>query len=393
MPEPRRGVRERARPRRTTSSGRRPPSARARAEPVDEWHTFGTDPSQTRHAFSATLPAGGLAAPLGARGDSGAAARRRSASRAARPRRGARREAPRERERRHRHAAAHGRGGAHAARARRGLAARALGRLPRRDRRARRRAARVPDARRRARRRRRPDRAQGRDLDEGDPHDRRLEDPRELRAGLRLDRRRALPAAGLPVLGKTNTDEFAMGSSTENSAYGPTRNPWDPTPRPGRLRRRLGGRGLGRASRRGRSAPTPAARSSCRRRSAATSACGRPTAPSRATASSRSPRASTRSARSRRNVRDNALLYRIISGRDENDSTTVDVPPVVLPEGDDLKGVRIGVPRQLNEVEGIEPGVKAAVDAAIAHARGARRRDRRRASCRSRSTTACPATT
>jgi aspartyl-tRNA(Asn)/glutamyl-tRNA(Gln) amidotransferase subunit A len=174
-------------------------------------------------------------------------------------------------------------------------------------------------------------------------------------------------AAGMPVLGKTNTDEFAMGSSTENSAYGPSHNPWD-------LSRVPGGSGGGSAaavaaglapwalgSDTGGSVKLPAA------------FCGgvglRPTygTVSRygivAFASSLDQVGPVT-----RNVRDNAILYGIISGRDENDSTTVDVPPVVVPEPGDLKGLRVGLPRQLNEVEGIEPGVKATVDAAIAHA-------------------------
>ncbi len=50
-----------------------------------------------------------------------------------------------------------------------------------------------------------------------------------------------LRAAGMLMLGKTNMDEFAMGSSTEYSAYGPTNNPWDLGPDPGRLGRRQRG--------------------------------------------------------------------------------------------------------------------------------------------------------
>jgi aspartyl-tRNA(Asn)/glutamyl-tRNA(Gln) amidotransferase subunit A len=64
-------------------------------------------------------------------------------------------------------------------------------------------------------------------------------------------------------------------------------------------------------------------------------------------------------------VRDNALLYRIISGRDECDTTTVGVPQVELPTAEDLKGMRVGIPRELNEAEGIEPGVSSAVQRAI----------------------------
>jgi aspartyl-tRNA(Asn)/glutamyl-tRNA(Gln) amidotransferase subunit A len=174
-------------------------------------------------------------------------------------------------------------------------------------------------------------------------------------------------AASMPVLGKTNTDEFAMGSSTENSAYGPTRNPWDPTRVPG------GSGGGSAAAVSAGLAPWALGSDTGGSVKLPSAFCGnvglRPTygTVSRygivAFASSLDQVGPVT-----RTVRDNALLYRIISGRDEHDSTTVEVPPVVLPEGDDLKGLRVGLPRQLNEVEGIEPGVKAAVDAAVAHA-------------------------
>jgi aspartyl-tRNA(Asn)/glutamyl-tRNA(Gln) amidotransferase subunit A len=171
-------------------------------------------------------------------------------------------------------------------------------------------------------------------------------------------------AAGLQLLGKTNTDEFAMGSSTENSAYGPSKNPWDPTRVPG------GSGGGSAAAVSSGMAPWALGSDTGGSIKQPSSLCGnvglRPTygTVSRygivAFASSLDQVGPVT-----KTVRDNALLYGIISGRDDCDSTTVDVPHVELPEAEDLKGVRVGVPRELNEAEGIEPGVSEAVRRAI----------------------------
>ncbi len=165
-------------------------------------------------------------------------------------------------------------------------------------------------------------------------------------------------AAGLTLLGKTNTDEFAMGSSTENSAFGPTHNPWDPTRVPGgsgggtaaAVAAGMAPWGLG--SDTGGSIKQPAA------------LCGnvglRPTygTVSRfgivAFASSLDQVGPVA-----RNVRDCALLTSIIAGKDPSDSTTVAHPaPIALPDREDLKGVRLAVPREVAGLAAIEQGVR-----------------------------------
>jgi aspartyl-tRNA(Asn)/glutamyl-tRNA(Gln) amidotransferase subunit A len=167
---------------------------------------------------------------------------------------------------------------------------------------------------------------------------------------------RNLRAAGGPLLGKTNQDEFAMGSSTENSAYGPTLNPWDRTRVPG------GSSGGSAASVAAGTAPWSIGTDTGGSIRQPAALCGivgmKPTygAISRygmiAFASSLD-QAGTFT----RDVTDTALLLGGMVGADPCDSTSIGLPePVKLPTATDLKGIRLGVPEELSG-EGIEEGV------------------------------------
>lgn len=177
--------------------------------------------------------------------------------------------------------------------------------------------------------------------------------------------------AGIPILGKTNTDEFAMGSSTENSAYGPTHNPWD-------LERTAGGSGGGSSAALA-SGEAPLAigtdtGGSIRQPAALTSTVGvKPTygTVSRyglvACASSLDQGGPTA-----RTVLDTALLHEVIAGPDPYDATSVDRPvaPVVAAAREgargDLTGVRVGVVKQFDR-DGYQNGVLDQFHKAVDH--------------------------
>ncbi len=158
-----------------------------------------------------------------------------------------------------------------------------------------------------------------------------------------------LREAGAVIVGKTNMDEFAMGSSTENSAFGPTRNPWDPARIPGGS---SGGSAVAVAARQAPLSIGTDTGGSIRQPAAMTGVVGvKPTygAVSRyglvALASSLDQAGPFAT-----NVADAALLHSVIAGHDPKDSTSIDAPvPDVLTaaRNADVRGMRIGVVKQL----------------------------------------------
>jgi aspartyl-tRNA(Asn)/glutamyl-tRNA(Gln) amidotransferase subunit A len=174
-----------------------------------------------------------------------------------------------------------------------------------------------------------------------------------------------LRAAGAIPFGKTNLDEFAMGSSTENSALKSTRNPWD-------LSRVPGGSSGGSAAAVAADAAFGALGSdtggSVRQPAAMCGVVGlKPTygRVSRfglvAFASSLDQIGSVT-----KTVRDSALIMNAIAGHDPQDSTSLSapVPDYMANLGNELCGVRLGLPKEYL-IDGIDPEVRAAVDAAV----------------------------
>ena len=180
----------------------------------------------------------------------------------------------------------------------------------------------------------------------------------------------ALERAGAILLGKTNCDEFAMGSSNENSAYGPVRNPWDEVTVPGGS---SGGSSAAVASGQAYFALGTDTGGSIRQPASLTGTVGMKPTYGRVSRFGMIAFASSldQCGPFGRSVRDVALVLGALAGHDPRDSTSVDVPvgDYAAALDGDVRGLRLGVPREYF-VAGMEPGVEAAIRAAVETLRG-----------------------
>jgi aspartyl-tRNA(Asn)/glutamyl-tRNA(Gln) amidotransferase subunit A len=174
---------------------------------------------------------------------------------------------------------------------------------------------------------------------------------------------RKLHEAGAPLLGKTNQDEFAMGSSNENSGFGPVLNPWDRGRVPGgssggsaaAVAAGLAPWAIGTDT--GGSIRQPAALCGVVGMKPTYGACSRYGMIAFASSLDQAGPLT-------RDVTDAALLLSAMVGRDPCDSTSLEFPGEIrLPRAEDLMGIRLGVPEELTGAEGgVEPGVRKSFD-------------------------------